>query len=246
MMRLFAIAAAMAVLAGQVSAQDAAGPAIDLPLDKGLAVDSLTYWPSYIEAAGPAATLITGKVAAGAAIITIPYRYKHPLRLKTPVRTFLKSIDAGAPGFDAGDFSGAIGVEPVMCFFRPNSPNGYALPECLRYVGMMGVGWATAQVDSNLPAMFQAGDPAGTPDVDRDVAIEHDFKLILSVKAWKKKVVRLTWTSDGRTVGGYSLPVNADGTATLKLMTGVLTLAPDPASKDGTIVDFASDAPALP
>lgn len=226
---LFAMAAIM--MAGNTRAQDASpGPAIGAILTPSV---SPTAWaPPFITGARRDVTLSTGTLGRQQAIITYPYAYKTPLRLKNDLRTFLHKIPAGSPGFDLGEFSltrgpqrDAVGTEHVMCFFRMEQAQPYAVPECLRYLDMLGVKWASAMASDNIPTQMALGDPIwGTPDAETGVAIPHEFNFQLVFHAWTKKSLRLYWMSEGRAVAAVDVPLKDDGTAVIETGTGTITL----------------------
>ncbi len=226
-----ALALAVVVTAGGARAEGAASAKAIGPILTPKV--SPTAWVPPFIAGGPGdVTVTTGALNRDQAIITYPYAYKSPLRLKNDLRTFLHRIPAGSPGFDLGDFTltmgsqhDVVGTEHVMCFFRTEQVQPYAVPECLRYINMLGVKWASAMAGNNVPTQMPLGDPIfGTPDAEAGVAIPHDFSFQLVLGGWSKKTVHLRWMSEGHAVALVDVPIKDDGTAAIETGTGTITL----------------------
>ncbi len=204
--------------------------------------------PLFVTLALDKVTVAGGPAGRGETIVTYPFSYRKPLRLKNDIRTFLHKVPAGSVGFDVGDFATTIGLEHVMCFFRMDQSRPYAVPECFRDIERMGIHWGTAMVSVNVPSQMSYGDPVGgIPDVDTtDVVIAHDFAFQLVFQSWSQTTVRLQWQSEGVSYANAQLPVNADGTATLIVQTGTITLTRDAADPAKVDIAFAPKAPAPP
>ncbi len=229
-------ALALSLISTQGLAQTAPASAITVPslpkiLDPGL--------PRYAVRQGDF-KLMTGIVARGQSIVSFPFAYAKPIRLKTGFHTFLHPVPAGSVGFDAGVFSSPMGDNRVFCFFRADLANPYAQPECV-YNANQFTKWASAVAGSNIPSNMSRGDPvSGDIKIDRDdVVIDHAFSLQLVLGTWRKTGLRLSWMSDGREAGWMEMPLGPDGTVVLEMDTGILTLARDPADTSAIVVSYA-------
>lgn len=238
-----AVTVCAALMAGEAGAQDAPSVPAVIALSAPLpGVQSPHDWNvPYIVLADQKITLTTGRLVAGQPLVTFPFNYSRPLRLKNNVRTLLHTLPAGSYGFDVGDFGMPLGDEHVECFFRADAPQPYAVPECLRQVGFMGIGWASANnISNNIPLGISPGSPvAGEPEVETGVTIDHAFSFQLVIRKWTKKSLHVAWLTEGYAFAKDEWPLTPEGTVVVNVPEGTITLTRDASDKDITVVSFA-------
>ncbi len=205
-----------------------------------------------IEATGDPVTKL-GIVMKGQTMVSIPYRYKRPLRMREDLSIsglFGTRVLAtkGEVGFDAGEFTGGGMTHHLLCFFNPTHSEPYAVPDCfVKYPAPDGsFGLAQVNVVSNLPvnyemSRFQATG-AKAPAVDSEgVTIDHDFHLELVPGWWRDHKLELSWRSDGQYIAKEEVPADDNGVVKVRLKNGYLLLRNDPREHVKTLVEFAPD-----
>ena len=199
-------------------------------------------------------SLATGVVAGGTVIASIPFKYKKTFRLKSDriengwgAKRLVAS--AGSPGFYGAAFNSLGQPNRMLCVFPANAATPYKIPECfLRWsVPVSGATARSVQVFSNLPTFYQARTQNGSELVapglpldleDADVAIAHDFRLLLSVRKWKDGKPMVRWMSDDVVVQDETLEPGPDGQYSFPVNGGTVTLAPGTDKKSDTVVTF--------
>ena len=227
------------------------------PINLSYAVDPApslipTAYKDTIEATGEPVTKL-GIVMKGETLVSIPYRYKRPLRMREDLSIsglFGTRVLAtkGEVGFDAGEFSGGGTSHHLLCFFNPTHAQPYAVPDCfVKYPAPDGsFGLAQVDVVSNLPldykmSRFQANG-AQAPAVDSEgVTIDHDFHLELVPGWWRDHKLELSWRSDGQYIAREEVPADDNGVVKVRLKNGYLLLRNDPREHVKTLVEFAPD-----
>lgn len=220
----------------------------------------LPFWAqSLVSLRNEPVTLTTGIVAKGTTIASIPFRYNKTFRLKSDRITSGwggKRVEAvaGSPGFYGGAFQSLGQPFRMMCVFNQAASEPYKVPPCfLRWtVPDVILRARSVATFSNLPTYYQANAKYNTELVgpsepfeveDGDFTIDHDFRLIMTVKKWKDGEPMVAWLSEGVTVQTDTIPPGKDGTFSFPVNGGTLTLAPDPKSKSNTVVTFTPGTP---
>lgn len=221
----------------------------------------LPFWAQSIAALrDEPVTLTTGTVEGGATIAAVPFKYNKTFRLKSERtyklwgKTYIEA-QAGSPGFYGGAFDSPTQPYRMLCIFPLNAKDPYKSPECFLRSGLPALQGATRSVTtfSNLPTFYQAVSQYGNEQINRaepldiedgDIAIDHDFRLLLTVKKWKDGKPMVEWRSDGVVVKAETLDPAPDGRFSFPVNDGTLVLTPDPKTKSNTVVTFTPGPPA--
>ncbi len=206
-----------------------------------------------IEPVGDVPQTHVGTLSNGDVLMSIPYRYKRPIRMTADLSIsglFGTSMLAKKDevGFDAGEFRGGSGTHRLLCFFNTSHGESYRSPDCfVKFPSPDGsFGLARVMVLSNLPTSFQMSryqaSGVTAPSVETEnVAIDHDFHLDLLVGAWSDRGLDLSWRSEGIRLETITVRPAADGTVKYHIKGGTLTLRCDLNTGDKTKVEFEPD-----
>ena len=204
-----------------------------------------------IEPVGDAPQPHLGTLSNGDAIMSIPYRYKRPIRMTDDLsinglfgtQVLAKKDEVG---FDAGEYRGDGISHRLLCFF--SSGHGYKTPNCfVKFPSPDGsFGLAGVVVSSNLPTAFQMSryqvSGVKAPPVATDnVTIDHDFHLDLLVGRWTDSGLEMSWRSEGLRLATFTVKTGTDGTVRYHIEGGTLVMRSDPNTGDKTRVEFVPD-----
>ncbi len=211
-----------------------------------------------IEEIGDVPQTHLGTLHKGEVVMSIPYRYKHPIRMSDDLSInglFGTHVLAKKDeiGFDAGKFNGGQVSHHLLCFFNLEHGNPYASPDCfVKFPSPDGAfGLAEVSVPSNLPTSFQMSKFQATgvkaPPLETDnVTIDHDFHLDLLVGWWSDGGLELTWRSEGVRLQTNTVRPGPDGTVRLHIKGGTLVLRSDPTEHAKTLAEFQPDPASVP
>jgi hypothetical protein len=179
-------------------------------------------------------------VARGNAIVTMPFSYRHPLRLKSDLKEGpFTVVKAGAVGFRVPSFMGGSG--DLNCVFNDEFKESfrYKLPIC--YMDAL-TGGLTNYVDvtSNVPGTGQKKNlPIRAPEVETvDRGVARPFSIEISVRKWTEKSVSVQWKSDGELVHFADMAIGSDGSANLLVHGKMVVLRRVGKSQDTSIEVF--------
>ncbi len=210
-----------------------------------------------IEMIGDVPQTKLGVLHKGDTVLSIPYRYKHPLRMSDDLAInslfgTMVLATRDEVGFDAGEFSSGTVPHRLLCFFNPKRSNPYMVPDCfVKFPAPDGsFGLNQVIVTNNLPTQFVMSKfevtGAKAPPVESEaVTIDHDFHLDLVVGWWSDEGVELTWRTEGVCLQTQKVKLQADGTVRLRIKGGWIVLRGDPRERVKTLAEFVSDAEAL-
>jgi hypothetical protein len=207
-----------------------------------------------IEAAGDP-VVSSATVERGGSIIRIPFRYRHTAVLTQDVVGYSITVSgvqapAGSPGYYAGTFSGGVspagprGPKDMWCFL-PRVAGGEREHLCLlrNVAGVAAI--APTRMNPYLWTQFAPAtgtfDYVRTPIFERrPVEIPGDLTLEYRFGGWSDSAARVTEYAAGREVREFTLPRNADGTATLRTIAGTIAIAPVSTERNGAAITLTA------
>lgn len=204
---------------------------------------------SVIQVAGPAVAA-DGPVARDAALLRIPYRYRHTAVLTEDVVGYSITVPgvqapAGAPGYYAGTFrSGGAhggGLPAELWCFLPQVVGGRRDNICL--LGNQPGIAAIAPTRMN-PYLWTGFAPAtGSFDYVRTPVFEHravdipgELVLEYRFRGWTRSGLRIEFLAVGREVETRELPGPAGAAVRLQTIGGIFDVSPDPNDPERAVV----------